>query len=208
MRRLLPVLAVVLVALAGCTTPDEDAVPSDTATPSATTSSGASTATSSGSGTTFPPYEPPAGWTEAPAHPEYPGLHLAARATGNGRDFHVEATAANDGPQTYKVSSICVDPWSEAMRRDGQRVQHEGPRVACAAWGVAPFRPGERLSYSGDWNGTQWSDSGGMGSYSPVPAGDYVWSVGFSVYRGGQPDDMEFDASTTIWVDLPALHVS
>lgn len=132
-------------------------------------------------------------------HVDFPGLIVAGRATEAGA-VHVAVEARNDGSHTYKVSSICVPPWSESMQGPDGPVQHREPTAVCLAFGLKEFRPGETLDYEANWNGTLWNDA--RSRYERAPAGTYTWSVHFQVYRGGN-ESHDFEDSATLQVDFP-----
>jgi hypothetical protein len=90
----------------------------------------------------------------------------------------VRAVASNEGPQTYRVSSVCVPPWMESMAKDGAAVQKDEPMAHCAAFGTAPFAPGERLEANFTWDQNLW----GSGVSEQAPQGGYDWTITFTAY--------------------------
>ena len=210
----LAALACLAVALAGCAsddprppnadpagpTPDQpDPTPTNTTGPNTGTGSFSVSTTSSASGTTSP--QPVPGVQLAGDDQEdvaqdgdFPGLMAAGRLEVSGGIAHLEGSANNFGERTYKVSSICVQPWSEAMQGPSGTAQHRQPVATCAAFGLREFPPGESLPFSATWNGTLWTEDG----YAPAPAGTYTWSATFHVYSGGEGASYDDDARLTL----------
>lgn len=100
-------------------------------------------------------------------------LDVAWRACEAG--FCANATATNRGDVPVSISNICVPPWAERMRKDGQEVQHQEGRAYCAAYGVRDFEPGEKAYADFTWDQRIWD---GVES-QPAPQGAYRWTIAF-----------------------------
>lgn len=219
--RLLTLAVVLATALAGCSASDDPAPPnadpggppqtlppastSATTGPSTGTPTGGTLSTTSSSSSASTTSAAPApGVTLTGQHQEdsstdagFPGLMVAGQLDVSGNVAHLEASASNFGQRTYRVSSICVAPWSDGMQRGGNDVQHRQPMAVCAAFGLRDFAPGESIPFSATWNGTLWTDGQG---YGPAPAGTYTWSATFDVYSGG--DGASFDDHAALTLDF------
>ena len=204
MRRLAALALAVLVA--GCSQGD-DPTPPD-ADPNGPPHSQAPTSTTTATSSPTPTYSssptsaPAPGVTLSAQHQEdeamdatFPGLMVAGQLDVTGNVAHFEAAANNFGQRTYRVSAICVAPWSEGMAGpDGTTAQHREPMATCAAFGLRDFPPGESIAFSAEWNGTLWSD--GSDAFGPAPDGTYHWTARFQVYEGGS--GAEYDRTATL----------
>ncbi len=95
----------------------------------------------------------------------------------------IDATATNEGTETYHISNMCVPPWSDKMRdADGNDVQHREPMFYCAAFGTKEFPPQSSETVTLEWDHQVWNDP--EGKYEPAPAGTYHWDVTFVAYEG------------------------
>lgn len=102
----------------------------------------------------------------------------------------ITAVATNEGSGPLHVSSICVEPFSDAMARDGAAVQHREAAFHCEAFGTETFASQAMLTWSASWDEQVWSDDGP----EPAPQGAYDWTVSFRAYEdadGGAPIDVE-----------------
>jgi hypothetical protein len=112
--------------------------------------------------------------------PRVPGVILEGTMEACPAGFCLDAIARNQGPHTYQISSICVDPWGDRMEADGQHVHHREPMAVCLAFGVKPFAPGDEVPFQATWNGTLWDD----GVYVEAPQGSYDWIAHFTLFEG------------------------
>ena len=123
-------------------------------------------------------------------HAEYPnfyGVVAEGRLTGGGSEVRIDAFARNDGPITYKVSSVCIPPWTESMQGRLGTVYPKGPHGYCHAFGLRDFPPGETIPYELTWNGTLWDQH--QERFVRAEGGTYEWQLAFEAYGqcvGGQ----------------------
>lgn len=205
MRRFVALLLTVLVA--GCTTGDDPEPPNadpngppetfpPTNTTAPTTSSPTATYASSPTSSPTPGVTVSAQHQEDSAlHDDFPGLSVAGQLDVTGNVAHFEAAASNMGQRTYRVSSVCVQPWDENLLGPDGDVSHREPMATCAAFGLRDFAPGESIPFSSEWNGTLWSNEDGEG-FDPAPDGTYTWTARFQVYSGGS--GAEYDYAGTL----------
>lgn len=106
-----------------------------------------------------------------------PGVVLDAVLNSTGSRHAVHATARNQGPNTFYVSSICIPPWSELVEDASGRDVWPPPQYYCQAFGRAPFGPGARMEHVTFWNETV--HDAARGETDRAAPGDYVWTVGF-----------------------------
>lgn len=92
-------------------------------------------------------------------------------------------TAENTGSETVQVSSICVPPWLDTMRRGEKAVEHREPVAYCAAFGTRDMVPGETIEARFMWDGRVWTDGPEGYRPSPAPAGTYTWTATFRYYH-------------------------
>jgi hypothetical protein len=143
------------------------------------------------------PPRPVARGQDAAMDLDFPGLLVEGNVTPQGKEVVLHALATNYGPHTYRVSSICVPPWSESMRdADGNEVQHREPMAVCLAFGLKELAPGEAVPFNATWDGRLWD-----GGYGPAPSGVYTWLAHFQVYSGG--DGADFEDSATLTLEFP-----
>ena len=128
----------------------------------------------------FPPHDE----SKSQEYPNFENLVLRGTLHGGGPTVTLDATATNEGPHTYKVSSICVSPWSDGLVSSLGEVHRTEPTAHCDAFGLKDFKPGERLQFSATWNGTLW-DSQKEGFVDAAP-GTYTWHLMFHAYKGGK----------------------
>lgn len=188
-------LAIAAVLVAGCNAnPDS---PTDSGPMGNTTSQGtttpppstgnsttsATTTTSATSTSTYPSGPRFAGHHEeqSASDQDFPGLSANGLLSGGGERVTMEASALNFGGRTYRVSNVCVEPWTEDMAGPSGPAQIRQPAATCTAFGLRDFAPGESIAYNGGWDGTLWSNGG----YTPAPSGHYMWALTFTVYTGG-----------------------
>lgn len=151
----------------------------------------------------------PSGDDRFPAHDEskaqeYPNVeNLVVRGRLHGEGTHVtlNASATNEGPHTYKVSSICAPSWSDSMVSSLGEVHRTEPMAYCAAFGLKEFKPGEKQFFEAMWNGTLW-DSQKQG-YVDATSGKYTWHLAFHAYKGGK-ESYEFETQDTIKLQFTA----
>jgi len=130
--------------------------------------------------------------------PEFPGLVLDGTMdpqADNGSAV-ITASVRNNGNEQYRITNICVEPWSENMTMAGEPVQHREPMVHCMAFGLGTFENDTRIFA---WNRTVWEEDAtglGTGHYVAAAPGDYIWQVHYRVYKGGTGP--EFDQATTL----------
>ena len=122
------------------------------------------------------------------AHPDFPGMLLEATLREGDAGFVLDATARNEGPNTYRVSNICVEPWDETLENDGgDLVYRSEPLAHCEAFGMGPFPPGAEESIQLTWDGDLWDE----GHREPAPAGTYTWTILFEVFDEGEGTEFE-----------------
>jgi hypothetical protein len=226
MRRVLA-LALVALALSGCSagTSDDPAPPNadpngqQTLPPAGPASTGTGPPTASGSNSTTTAVGTSSVTTSASSaagpcsfgqhdaedsatDPDFPGLFVGGRLQGSGAQLRVEAAANNAGQRDYRVpDGTCKQPWTEVLRdAGGDLVAHRQPVAACSAFGLEPFAAGDFLSTGLAWNGTLWDAS--RGSFVAAPAGTYTWEVTFDVYSGGSGSSFEDHAAMTMSFDV------
>jgi hypothetical protein len=155
-----------LLLLAGCVAPE--------------TTNGSDDGASSGGSNGLLPQEHDTNTSD----PKAPGVVLEGSLKECDEGLCIDAIARNEGPHTYQISSICVDPWDDRMEQDGEPVWHREPMAVCLAFGVKPFAPGDEVRFEATWNGTLWDD----GTYVDAPPGSYDWIAQFTLYEGDDGD--------------------
>lgn len=93
--------------------------------------------------------------------------------------YRLEVLAENLGRQAYRVSSVCVPPWTDAMDAQGEPVDHREPVGSCAAFGLGPFGPGARQEMTFRWDGKVWHEGGPR----DAPPGTYRWTATFEFFE-------------------------
>jgi hypothetical protein len=129
--------------------------------------------------------------------PDFPGLVASGTLSGGGAQVALDAQAVNNGPRTYKVSAVCVQPWGDTLAGPLGEVHRTQPQVTCLAFGLKAFPPGQSLPFHAAWNGSLWDSQAER--FVPAPAGAYTWEAQFSVYAGGSGTEYE----THDWLKLP-----
>ncbi|HEX9815723.1 MAG TPA: hypothetical protein VGB18_01975 [Candidatus Thermoplasmatota archaeon] len=134
-------------------------------------------------------------------YPNFENLVLRGRLQGEGPQVTLTATATNEGPYTYKISSICVPPWSDSLVSSLGEVHRTEPMGYCAAFGLKEFKPGQTEKFEATWNGTLWDSH--KEAYVDAAAGKYVWHLLFHAYSGGKSDG-EYEGHDTIRLEFTA----
>lgn len=112
--------------------------------------------------------------------PHFRGVVLAGTLTAGGDEARIDAIARNDGPLTYKVSSICVPPWTESMQGRLGPVYPHGPQGYCHAFGLRDFPPGESIPFTATWDGRLWDLQDER--FVAAEPGAYEWTLLFELY--------------------------
>lgn len=136
-------------------------------------------------GPRFPTHEE----TRRAEYENFPGVVVEGTLAGGGPEVFIDAEARNEGRITYKVSAICIPPWTEAMRGRLGTVYPHGQEVYCHAFGLRDFRPGESIAHHVAWNGTLWDLQ--KERYVPAGAGTYEWTLLFEAYGQCVGNDCE-----------------
>lgn len=123
-------------------------------------------------------------------YPNFENLVLRGTLQGEGPAVTLSATATNEGPHTYKVSAICVPPWSDSLVSSLGEVHRTQPMAYCAAFGLKELKPREKLDFEATWNGTLWDSD--KAAYVEAAPGNYTWHLLFHAYKGGD-ESHEYD---------------
>ena len=135
--------------------------------------------------TSFPPHDE----SKSAEDRDFDNLIVSGTLSSGGDEVRLDAKAHNQGPHTFKVSSICSPSWFEDMSDRGGRVPHREGMAYCEAFGLRDFKPGERIPFAATWNGTLWDSKAAR--YESAPAGNYTWRVAFEVFKGGAGTEYE-----------------
>jgi hypothetical protein len=118
--------------------------------------------------------------TQRAEYENFRGVVVQGHLTGGGGEVAIDAFARNDGPITYKVSSVCRPPWTDAMEGRLGTVHPHGEVGYCHAFGLRDFPPGESIPFHVEWNGTLWDLQDGR--FVQAPSGTYTWHLAFEGY--------------------------
>lgn len=129
-----------------------------------------------------PPYTEKRSWT-------MPGIFANATLyQEQGGSYRMEVLAVNEGETAYRVSNVCMPPWTDRMENgQGERIEHREPVGYCAAFGLGPFPPGAREQATLEWDGRLWEEHG----LRDAPAGQYVWNATFEFFNNGSGSEFE-----------------
>lgn len=105
------------------------------------------------------------------------GIRLDATWETCDDGFCANVTARNVGSTTYQVSNICQSPWFDLMAHEGEPVKHRPLQIMCAAYGRAPFAPGDEATAQFSWDGQVWQEEGLHEREKPAPQGAYEWTL-------------------------------
>lgn len=200
---MLALAASALLFLAGCTMQNP---------PATTTAPGGGAGTGTDlPGTTDPPanggngggagFAPQTGHDEA-TDATAPGLKVVGDLRTCDAGYCVDAVATNEGPRTYRVSSICIPPWMESMQKDGKDVQKEEPRAYCMAFGTSPMEPGSRIEANFTWDQNVWNAE--TEKLEPAAQGGYDWTITFTAYEDPDSDGVHrLDLTFHVLVGIP-----
>jgi hypothetical protein len=204
MRPLLA-LALLSLALAGCTAGDQSGPPSadpngsesqppvaqgtmTTGPPTGTSSPSATDTTtpassSSSTSTTYAPSFARHDQEDSASDPDFSGIAVNGHLTGSGAQLQIEATANKFSPAQYRVpTGSCSKPWTESMTGPSGPVQPHAPTAACTGFALRDMADNEAISNRVTWDGQLWDSSGHA---APAPSGTYTWARSFHVYQGG-----------------------
>lgn len=138
-----------------------------------------------------------------------PGQPATVTNSANGVDVAVtwrtceqgycaHAVATNTGTTTYKVSTICEEPWHDRMTRGDREVAHREPMAVCAAYGRADFAPHDTSAADVVWDGQLYDEA--RQELAPAPAGQYTWTLVFwyEAQEGGPRLETTADIHLTV----------
>ncbi len=126
-------------------------------------------------------------------------LHLSVFLSTCEAGFCLRGLAENEGADTYHVSNICVSPFSDAMKRQGEPVYPREPQAVCEAFGTAPFAPGASMEANFTWDQKLWDQE--SESMQDAPEGPYQWSMIFDAYEHANGGDrVTLTATVTVIV--------
>lgn len=108
------------------------------------------------------------------------GVVLTGTLDAGGGRAGLTALAENRGPLTYKVSSVCVPPWTDAMAGRFGEVHPHGPVGYCHAFGLRDFGPGESIPFEAEWDGRLWDLQ--EERFVRAEAGTYEWTASLEMY--------------------------
>lgn len=113
--------------------------------------------------------------------------------------YRMEVLAVNEGETSYRVSNVCIPPWTDRMETgQGERVEHREPVGYCAAFGLGPFPPDARERATFEWDGRLWEEGGPR----DAAAGGYVWYATFEFFASGSGAEAEDRERITLGLHL------
>lgn len=164
MKWILALALVALVALlAGCTDDAQRLPP------------GSSDDTSQPTGEGFAPI----GQQKSAGNLDTPGVEVSGTMDTCEAGFCIDATASNDGPDSYHTTHGNPDSWSDRLEKDGKVVTHRESGISMPAFSDEAFEPGDVEHVSLAWDGRI---EGSDGRMQAAPDGAYTWVLVFHYY--------------------------